>query len=262
MTGAAALDPATAQSIAAGIRPYSPTSRREEVDLRIREYIASNHLQPGDRLPGESWFAAQLGVGRPLVRESLQGMEAVGVVETRKGVGRFVGKFEAESYLNHFTTDVLLRSFNERELEETRCLLEISAVTTAVERLTDDDLDQIKAHIAVLRDHAGRHVEHFESDIGMHRTIMSRADNRIIAALLDAVYSLAASRTRETPPTPGKVAQDLAEHEVIAEAALRRDGLATREALIAHFETTASRLGFEPLWRGLYGSPANESIRS
>ena len=67
------------------IRPYSPRSRKEEVDLRIKEYIATNELGPGDRLPGESWFAAQLGVGRPLIREAFRGLEAVGVIETRKG---------------------------------------------------------------------------------------------------------------------------------------------------------------------------------
>src|SRR5829696_5901829 len=72
------------------IRPFSPVSRLEEVDERIKEYIAKNELRPGDRLPGESWFASQLGVGRPLVREAMKGLEAVGVIEARKGVGRFV----------------------------------------------------------------------------------------------------------------------------------------------------------------------------
>jgi DNA-binding GntR family transcriptional regulator len=47
--------------------------------------------------------------------------------------------------------------------------------------------------------------------------------------------------------------QDIKEHEAIAAAAVRRDGPAARRALIAHFETTSSRLGFRPLWRDMYG---------
>jgi DNA-binding GntR family transcriptional regulator len=47
--------------------------------------------------------------------------------------------------------------------------------------------------------------------------------------------------------------QDLLEHEAIAAAAIQRDGQGARDALIAHFETTSSRLGFRPLWRNLYG---------
>lgn len=223
------------------------------MDKRIQEFIAANKLKPGDRLPGEAWFAEQLGVGRPLVREALRGMEAVGVVETRKGVGRFIGRFEAESYLSHFTTEVLLQSFSERELEETRCLLEIGAIAGAVEQLTDDDLNEISRCIESMRHHAAEGQDDPAGDLGMHRRIMSRSDNRIIAALLDAVYALARARTGHKTPTDAKIAQDLTEHEAIASAALKRDGSAARQALIAHFETTAGRLGFDPLWRGLYG---------
>jgi len=253
---------AIASSPGIQIRPYSPLSRKEEVDLRIKEYIARNELEPGDRLPGESWFASQLGVGRPLIREAFRGLEAVGVIETRKGVGRFVSKFEADSYLSHFTTHVLLQSFSERELDETRCLLEIAAVGNAVEQLTDDDLQQINAFMAEMRDHARNGKRDAESDLGMHRTIMSRADNRIIAALLDAVYSLATARELPQPENNEMIEQDLREHEAIATAALRRDGPAARAALIAHFETTAWRLGFEPLWRGLYGGVEEVALNS
>jgi len=244
------------------IRPYSPLSRKEEVDLRIKEYIAGNELEPGDRLPGESWFAAQLGVGRPLIREAFRGLEAVGVIETRKGVGRFVSKFAADSYLSHFTTEALLQSFSEREIDETRCLLEIAAVSNAVERLTDDDLQQIRAFMAEMRGHARNSNRDAASDLGMHRTIMSRADNRIIAVLLDAVYSLAIARVLPQTGTSEMIEQDLSEHEAIAAAALRRDGTAARTALIAHFETTAQRLGFEPLWRGLYGGAGEVATSS
>jgi GntR family transcriptional repressor for pyruvate dehydrogenase complex len=254
LSNVAPARPANAPADEIQIRPYSPLSRKEEVDLRIKEYIAANGLRPGDRLPGESWFAVQLGVGRPLIREAFRGLEAVGVIETRKGVGRFVSRFEADSYLSHFSAEVLLQSFSERELDETRCLLEIAVVSNAVESLTDQDLEQIRAYMRVLRDQARIGQRDRTSDLGMHRTIMSRSDNRIIAALLDAVYSLAMTRELPSNGDQAMIEQDLGEHEAIAAAALRRDGQATRAALIAHFETTAQRTGFEPLWRGLYGS--------
>ena len=58
--------------IAHPIRPYAPDSRMHEVESRIREYITENAFPPGHKLPGEAWFAAQLGVGRPLVREAMR----------------------------------------------------------------------------------------------------------------------------------------------------------------------------------------------
>jgi GntR family transcriptional repressor for pyruvate dehydrogenase complex len=234
------------------IRPYSPVSRLEEVDERIKEYIAKNELRPGDRLPGESWFAAQLGVGRPLVREAMKGLEAVGVLEARKGVGRFVRAFEAEAYLSHFTTQVLIQSFNERELLETRCLLEIAAACDAVERLTDGDLAEIQRLWSSIQAHAEAGETNTEGDLGLHRVIMSRADNRFIIAMLDAVYALANDSVENGRYSKDKIREDLGQHEAIVRAALARDGRAAQAALIAHFETTAARLGFVPRWRGLF----------
>ncbi len=102
-----------------------------------------------------------------------------------------------------------------------------------------------------MRKHSQAGQRDTDSDIGMHRVIMNRADNRIIAALLDAVYTL--GNVVDTPQSQAMREQDLREHENIAKAAYQRDGAAAREALIAHFETTASRLGFRPLWRNLNG---------
>lgn len=236
-----------------GIRPIESVSLVTEVHTRLQEYIVDNHLEPGDRLPSEAWLATQMGVGRPLIREALSGMEAVGLIETRKGVGRFVRARAVESYLGQVNSDFLIRSFSVKDLAETRCLLEIAAISDAVEQLTDDDCEQILAYLEDMRlcYLEGRSLT--DADIGMHRVIMSRADNTIIAALLDAVYSLTVNRGTDPLRTKEQTQQDIREHEAIAAAAVRRDGAAARKALIAHFETTSSRIGFRPLWRNLYG---------
>jgi GntR family transcriptional repressor for pyruvate dehydrogenase complex len=245
--------PASSTPKANAIRPIETVSLVNEVHTRLQEYIVENNLQPGDRLPSEAWLAQQMGVGRPLIREALSGLEAVGLIETRKGVGRFVKARAVESYLGHVTSDFLIRSFSMKDLAETRCLLEIAVVSGAVEQLTDEDCDQILAFLDAMRASSEDGSSNTDADIGMHRVIMSRADNTLIAALLDAVYSLSANRGSDAISFVDRTRQDLAEHEAIAAAAIRRDGPAAREALIAHFETTSSRIGFRPLWRNVYG---------
>jgi GntR family transcriptional repressor for pyruvate dehydrogenase complex len=247
----AVTDSASAPTGAISIRPFSPVSRLEEVEVRIKEYIARNELQPGDRLPGEAWFATQLGVGRPLVREALRGLEAVGVIEARKGIGRFVRAFEPGTYLSHFTTQVLIESFSEHEIIETRCLLEIAAVSGAVEQLTDEDLVEIERLWEDIVAYAAKGEANTAADLGLHRVIMSRADNRFIVAMLDAVYALAVGREAELPSSPEKIEEDLLQHQAIVKAALSRNGHAAQAALITHFDTTAARLGFMPSWRNL-----------
>lgn len=236
------------------IRPYTPTSRLQEVEARIREYVAANELPPGARLPGEEWFAEQLQVGRPLIREAMKGLEAVGMIETRRGVGRFVSAFDPDAYLRAYTTEMLLSSFSEQEINETRCLLEITMAADATHRLTDDDLatmhrywDQIQAAALTGRSDT-------EADLGLHRTIMQRADNTLIVAMLDAVYALTKRRQESAGVAydAAKLDEDLAEHAAIVRAADARDGPAVRRALVSHFRTTATRLGFEQRWHVVF----------
>ena len=235
------------------IRPYTPTSRAREVEARIREYITANELPAGSRLPGEEWFAEQLQVGRPLIREAMKTLEAVGIIEARRGVGRFVSSFDPDAYLRNYTTEMLLQSFDERELQETRCLLEITMAADATHRLTDDDLDQLRAYWQQYQERAREGLPNTEADLGLHRTIMQRADNRLIVSMLDAVYALSKRRQQDgSPYDPGKLQQDVAEHAEVVRAAEARDGPAVRRALVNHFRTTATRLGFEQRWHDVF----------
>jgi GntR family transcriptional repressor for pyruvate dehydrogenase complex len=237
----------------APIRPYRPDSRIEEVEARIREYITNNSLEPGHRLPGESWFAEQLEVGRPLIREAMKGLEAVGMIEVRKGVGRFVRAFDPDAYLRNYTTSMLLNSFSERELAETRCLLEISMAADAIDRLTDADLLELAAVWKRLEAAQAADTSDPGADLDLHRLLMRRADNRVMAAILDAIYAMTIRRNvAVTELTRRHREEDFAQHAEIVRAAERRDGQAARAALVNHFRSTASRLGFELRWRKVF----------
>lgn len=234
------------------LRPLAPSSRMRVVEERIRAYIAEHNLPAGARLPGEAWFAEQLQVGRPLVREAMKGLEAVGMIEARKGVGRFVSAFDPEAYLSNYTTEMLLHSFSEQELNETRCLLEISMAADATSRLTQDDMVEIRRLWERIQAAAERQEADTEADLGLHRTIMRRSENRLIVAMLDAVYALTVRRRGTVEYSAEKLQEDLAEHAAIVEAAEARDGRAVRTALVNHFRTTATRLGFEQRWHDVF----------
>jgi len=223
---------------------------------RIKEFIRENHLQPGDRLPGEAVLSQQLGVGRPALREAFRALEAVGAIETRKGVGRFVGSFAADAYVRNFTTESLINSFSERDLAEARCLLEIASIPDAITRLTDDDLRELQDLLARMKHKIEHRQRYLEEDLGMHRILMRHTGNTLIAVMLDAIYALSSARMRDSTAfnnhvDSGKSAIDLHEHTVLVDAVLARDRKLAQQRLMDHFETTAQRQGFTPLWHTL-----------
>jgi GntR family transcriptional regulator len=67
---------------------------RRPLPLQVRDeiqaLIGQDELRPGDRLPAETEIAARFDVGRTTVREALKLLEQDGVIEVRRGSGRYV----------------------------------------------------------------------------------------------------------------------------------------------------------------------------
>ncbi len=57
----------------------------------LREVIEKKGLQPGDRLPTEAELVASLEVSRPVLREAVSQLEALGLIQVKRGLGMFVG---------------------------------------------------------------------------------------------------------------------------------------------------------------------------
>ena len=250
------------------IRAISRSNVHDDIRDRISTYIQENGLQPGDRLPGEESLAATLGVGRPAVREALRALEAVGAIETRKGVGRFIGAFAPETWLSNFTSESLVQTFTEPEIAETRCLLEIAAIPESVARMTEDDLQELQDLLTGMERKVRSGLRHIDEDIGMHRVLMRRTENRLIATMLDAVYALMSQRAAnddwlQRSDRTERAYVDLAEHTRLAQAVLARDSHLAQQRLIEHFDTTASRQGFHRFWHDMYGTmPSAEGSSS
>ena len=61
-----------------------------QVAGQIRVLLTGGDLRPGQQLPTEASFAARFGVGRTTVREALKLLENDGLIQVRRGLGRFV----------------------------------------------------------------------------------------------------------------------------------------------------------------------------
>ncbi len=67
---------------------------RRPLPLQVRDEIQAliglDELGPGDRLPAETEIATRFDVGRTTVREALKLLEQDGVIEVRRGSGRYI----------------------------------------------------------------------------------------------------------------------------------------------------------------------------
>ncbi len=114
----------------------------------IAETIISGTLNPGERLPTERALATQLQVSRNTVREAIRSLEAMGVVEVRRGDGLYVTSLEPHCLLDTPSlVTPLLRNHNILEMFEVRAILESAATAMAAARMTEADHAELRRQV-------------------------------------------------------------------------------------------------------------------
>lgn len=58
-----------------------------EVRRQLLDLIESGTVGPGEPLPSERELMERIGVGRPAIREAMQSLETIGLIEIRHGGG-------------------------------------------------------------------------------------------------------------------------------------------------------------------------------
>jgi GntR family transcriptional repressor for pyruvate dehydrogenase complex len=101
-----------------------------EIANRLRSLILRHELADGARLPSQRELARQLGVSLSCVREAMQELTGLGLIEVRLGNGTFVSRRREHRRL----LSVALRRAPLAQLARLRGLLEIDAPARAAHR--------------------------------------------------------------------------------------------------------------------------------
>jgi GntR family transcriptional regulator, transcriptional repressor for pyruvate dehydrogenase complex len=192
---------------------------------------AVRDLPAGTRLPPERELTKQLGVGRSTVREALNGLAMMGVVEIRHGQGVFV----AERQIAGETERSLPPKEVTDELLEARRIVEVELARLAAERRTEADLAAMQGlldtHRADLE--AGRGPIMQASQF--HLLVADAAKNQILADVVRPFFRLMLERGPQLYETTEGYAQwELSQHQGICDAIRSGDPEAARLRMLEH----------------------------
>jgi GntR family transcriptional regulator, transcriptional repressor for pyruvate dehydrogenase complex len=219
-------------------------SLTDKAMTRIRELIQSGELRPGSKLPPEPNLAAELGVGRNIMREAVRALVAARVLEVRRGSGTYVTSLQPKLLLEGIGEAVeLLQGDTMLELTEVRRLFEPAATALAATRIGPRQLGEVKGHLEAMRE-AAEDVELLNKhDAAFHRAVIAATGNQTLATVLDGI----AGRTVRARVWRGLVdadaaGQTLLEHEAIYAALVASDALRAHAAALMHITTTETWL--------------------
>ena len=209
----------------------------QAVSAAVLERIRSGEFAPGDRLPTEKMLMEEYGVGRNSVREAVQALVTLGLVEVRPGRGATVIGIESVNALDAETLSALLKEEAVDDLCAFRRLLESEASACAAVNATDDEIDEI-ARCAAAFEHAyAGGVPVSPADDAFHAAIARASHNSVYATMLDAVSVLIANARRLTEHVSWAVPRAIEEHALVLEAIRVHDGDAAGTAMRRHIDS-------------------------
>jgi GntR family transcriptional repressor for pyruvate dehydrogenase complex len=125
--------------------PLNQAPRRKLAETVTEQLIqAIRPLEPGTRLPSTQELTRMLGVGRSTVREALNGLATLGMVEIRHGMGVVVAARPALDDGPNAIAVALAKGVT-RDLLEARQIVEVANARLAAQRHTETDLRDIEA---------------------------------------------------------------------------------------------------------------------
>lgn len=222
----------------AELKPIERSPLYEVVAARLREFIESEDLKPGDRLLPERELAEQLGVSRTSVRQALTAMRVMGLIDIRPGAGAYLAK-PTDDLVPSLASAVAEVEADHPMIWEVREGVEVQAARLAAGRRTEGDLQAMRAALDAMESAIEGGGEGIDGDRLFHRAIAAAAHNNLLSGLIDQLGE-AIDRTSQASLTlPGRAPQSLEAHRRVLAAIEAGEGEQAAEAMRRHVAESA-----------------------
>lgn len=207
----------------------------ETVARQLLAEIRAKRLEPGTRVPSERELQTALGVGRSTIREAINGLAMLGVLEIRHGQGAFVADPAAGSSVPGALGAALARGVT-RDLFEARRLVEVEAARLAAERRTDAELSEIAQalidHERALREGTSA----VEPSVRFHEAIAQAAHNEVLEGFITSYSDVLTERGPILEAVPGFREWEIGQHRSVFEPIRNGDPPRAAAAMRAHLD--------------------------
>lgn len=211
----------------------------EEICDQVRAKLARGEYRPGDKLPSERELAAELGVGRPAVREAIRTLENAGVLVLRKGLhgGAFVRDGSPETVTQSLHDLMNLGHFSLPALMEARRVIIGSVLRMACDRGTEEEFDAIERSIERIEelDIQRQYQEKVEAGTAFFLALTAAAHNNVLMLLTDSLTTIVRFVATNVRPANNTMTEPL--RREILNCLRRRDADAAQVYLERFFDT-------------------------
>jgi len=222
--------------------PIKSTKVYEQVIDQIQMMIANGELKRGDKLPSERQLAEQLQVSRTSVREALRALQIIGLIEVKQGDGNFIKESFDFCLLQPLSVMFMLQQTKPADIVELRKVIEVETATLAAQRITDEEILELKVLVEQLKEYSLNDDEKnsVKVDKELHYKIAQFSKNFLLLNILNVISVLMDTFIEDAR---GMILTNnenkdvlIMQHENIYKALARRNPEAAANAMRDHIE--------------------------
>jgi GntR family transcriptional regulator, transcriptional repressor for pyruvate dehydrogenase complex len=220
------------------IKPIKPQRVSDQVFEQLRDLIFRGQLKAGEQLLPERELSQALGVSRPTLREAINKLVSLGLVEHRQGQGTFVGPPAGQKEKNPLAALINGHEPSLEELLEVRLGLECQAAVLAAQRATEQDLAAITKCLDDMQaEHQSGRLG-IEEDVSFHMAIAYATKNLaqvyIMRTFYDQLHFGIKENLHHLYTEPGNLAIIDQQHRAVLAAIQRHNPEAAFNAMKLH----------------------------
>jgi len=218
------------------------TNMVDKAEMMLIEIFIKNELKPGDPIPKETELAEAMGVSRTVIRESLNRLKTLDIIESKKHKGTVI---KSPSLFNVFQKSVIPNILSDatlRDIFELRLIIEVGLADFICRRVTPAD---IKSLIEIVNNEPKKSDDilfDIEHEIKFHAKLYEISGNQSVIqfqSLLLPLFNYGYTSGLISNPVLRK---KYVSHRGLIEALKKKDSEKFRNAMRAHLENHFQRI--------------------
>lgn len=205
------------------LQPVKRNKLTESIVNVLLSNIKNGTISPGSKLPPERELMKQLQVGRSTLREAVQSLALMGILEVKPGEGTFVRAIAKEEIIGPHIFVPLIDTESMADFFEARLLIEPHIAELAAKRRNDDDITAIEQTLLRTKQsmHSGRDVDRWAGQF--HLQIAKASKNIVCVRFLEAILSFLVGRREHAEHNKDFLQWEYESHESIFKAIKQED---------------------------------------
>lgn len=219
------------------INPIQKINAVEQVFDQMQNLLIEGSWKAGDKLPSENELSAAFGVSRMTIRQAMQKLKALGLIETRTGSGSYVREVNPEDYLNELIPMMYIGSPSQIHVFQYREMIDSESVRIATSMADEKGLSRLEDRLDKMKKAAEDNDAHAFSqyDLKFHMTIVKMTGNPLIIKSYELLLNVL-KESMDYVIEKMQYAPALEYHQQILDAMRSKDAALAEQLMRRHIE--------------------------